>query len=119
VNRYDIHHAPMSEPTPEQFQARDGETATRNERHFQEERAAIPDPPALPVFHHRSAPEPVIPAPPKPPRKPRQAKPADTPPAPELPNLDRLVEGLVREYSTGAVIDAAWSASARLFQPAK
>jgi hypothetical protein len=34
-----------------------------------------------------------------------------------LSKLDQIVEELVREHSSGAVIDAAWSAGKRLFHP--
>ena len=35
----------------------------------------------------------------------------------ELSTLDRAVEQLVREHSSGAVIDAAWNAAHRIFAP--
>jgi hypothetical protein len=37
--------------------------------------------------------------------------------APGLSDLDRAVEQLVRQHTSGAVIDAAWAASARIFRP--
>jgi hypothetical protein len=40
-----------------------------------------------------------------------------TRPGPQLAGLDMAVEQLVREYSSGAVIDAAWAAAHRLFSP--
>jgi hypothetical protein len=42
---------------------------------------------------------------------------ADSQAAGGLTELDRAVEQLVRAHSSGAVIDAAWSASARIFRP--
>jgi hypothetical protein len=35
-----------------------------------------------------------------------------------LSTLDRAVEQLVRDHTSGALIDAAWAAAHRLFQPA-
>jgi hypothetical protein len=37
---------------------------------------------------------------------------------PELSELDRAVEALVRQHTSGAVIDAAWAAAHRIFRPA-
>lgn len=43
--------------------------------------------------------------------------PEKPPAAPGLPDLDVQVEALVLRYTCGAVIDAAWAASAHLFKP--
>lgn len=49
--------------------------------------------------------------PPPPPR------PAPTPAKDGLTPLDRAIEALVREHTSGSVIDAAWAAARRIFQP--
>ena len=45
----------------------------------------------------------------------RTTKPKPTP-DPELSELDRAVEALVREHTSGAVIDATWNAARRIFR---
>ena len=51
-------------------------------------------------------------------RKPAH-QPAPEPAEPGLSELDRAVEKLVRKYTCGSVIDAAWDASHRIFNPQK
>jgi hypothetical protein len=82
----------------------------------------------LPDFHH-APPVQVIPAPAARTPEARQAKHAAqsatrqrratvaTAREETLSALDRAVEALVRQHSSGAVIDAAWEASKRLFRP--
>jgi hypothetical protein len=50
----------------------------------------------------------------------RQARPkpeTTATPSAALTELDSAVEALVRQHTSGAVIDAAWAAAHRLFQP--
>jgi hypothetical protein len=134
VRRYE-EYTPGSQ-TEEEFQRADEARARTLEAAYQRERHAEPPAPARPVqpidkpLERNTAP--IIRAPQDAPdRTPRArsqanatrratvataAAPASQAP-PELPGLDAAVEALVRQHTAGAVIDAAWAASARLFKP--
>jgi hypothetical protein len=55
----------------------------------------------------------------RPPRAPRVEPTAPAKASPELSALDKAVEALVRQHSSGAVIDAAWEAAQRIFHPGR
>jgi hypothetical protein len=70
--------------------------------------------PGRPGYQRTPAPEPTPPPTPKPAPVTPPARPA---PKDTRTTLDCAVEMLVAEYSSGAVIDAAWAAAHRLFKP--
>lgn len=73
-----------------------------------------PEPPT-PTPNPAPAPPPKV----QPIRKARTpaARPTSTPDPSGLTDLDRTIEALVRQHTSGAVIDAAWSAAKRIFHP--
>jgi hypothetical protein len=68
-----------------------------------------PPPPAATA--RRSSP------PPQPAAVARKAEAAQYPHG-KLTGLDRTIEAVIRQHTSGAVIDVAWAAAHRLFQPA-